>query len=248
MSKLDWPVVELFGPTIQGEGLDQGVPCYFIRLGGCDYKCEWCDTPHAVLPALVRKNSKRMNALEICNALGHLTPGPRWVVISGGNPALHDLGPLVTMLQLHEMLVSVETQGSRWQDWIARCDRVAVSPKPPSSGWQTSLDTTYDFLKQAEPDKTFLKVVVFDHNDYLYAQRVRRMFPGYRMFLSAGNDAGPTVGDPNRVDDRSNLEVISDLTDKGRWLVNRAMVDPIMKDVQVQVQNHVLYWGNERGR
>ena len=49
------PVAEVFGPTVQGEGELQGVPCYFVRLGGCDFKCSWCDTPHAVLPEEVRQ-------------------------------------------------------------------------------------------------------------------------------------------------------------------------------------------------
>ena len=48
------PVVEVFGPTIQGEGELAGVPTAFVRFGGCDYRCSWCDSLFAVLPEDVR--------------------------------------------------------------------------------------------------------------------------------------------------------------------------------------------------
>jgi hypothetical protein len=48
-----YPVVEVFGPTIQGEGAMAGLPTYFVRLGGCDWRCAWCDSMHAVDPAQV---------------------------------------------------------------------------------------------------------------------------------------------------------------------------------------------------
>lgn len=243
------PVIEVYGPTIQGEGIDQGVPCHFVRFGGCDYKCEWCDSPHAVLPELVRKNSTRMTALEVVEQIKRLASGPEWIVFSGGNPALHDLGPLIAMLKLHGYRIAAETQGSRWKDWLARCDRVAVSPKPPSSGeFRPSFSTLQEFMRRLSPITAFLKVVIFDHDDYRYAQQVQRMFPEYQLFLSAGNDAGATVGNPGRVDERTDEQIMRDLVGRGRWLANRAMVDPIMATARVQVQNHVLYWGNERGR
>lgn len=46
MTSKTWPVVELFGSTIQGEGVDQGVVTHFVRFGGCDFRCSWClETP-----------------------------------------------------------------------------------------------------------------------------------------------------------------------------------------------------------
>ena len=142
-----YPVTEIFGPTVQGEGEHQGKPAYFIRFGGCDYRCEWCDTPHAVLPQAVRA-AERLDAFEIVERLRSLPPGPGWVVITGGNPALHELGALVNALQEHNYKVSVETQGSRWKEWLRDCDSICVSPKPPSSGMEESLDLmwVYDNL------------------------------------------------------------------------------------------------------
>ena len=52
-----YPVIEIFGPTIQGEGSEAGLATHFIRVGGCDYRCSWCDTMYAVDPAAVRANA-----------------------------------------------------------------------------------------------------------------------------------------------------------------------------------------------
>lgn len=241
-----FPVVEVFGPTVQGEGIDQGIPCYFIRMGGCDDKCTWCDTPFAVLPELVRR-AERLTVEEICERINALAPGPSWIIISGGNPALHDLAGLVILLHGRGYKVAVETQGTILKPWLHRADRVCVSPKPPSSGNMTSWDTLRKFLDGLSIFKAFLKVVVLDNDDYKYARTIHSMFPGYKMFVSACNDAGSTVGNPDRVDDRTGTQIVMDLCARGRWLANRIMVDPEMSDVQVQVQNHVLYWANDRG-
>ena len=84
-----WPVAEIFGPTVQGEGIDQGAVVTFVRFGGCDFKCSWCDTPHAVLPEHVRE-LERLDAITISERLNMLDGYARWVVLSGGNvdPAL----------------------------------------------------------------------------------------------------------------------------------------------------------------
>lgn len=98
------------------------------------------------------------------------------------------------------------------------------------------------------PTKAFLKVVVLDNRDYDFARMVHKAFPQYPMFVSACNDAGATVGNPDRKDERTQEQVVRDLINRGRRLANMVMVDETMNSVRVQVQNHVLYWGNERGR
>jgi len=243
-----YPVTEIFGPTVQGEGEHQGKPAYFIRFGGCDYRCEWCDTPHAVLPQAVRA-AERLDAFEIVERLRSLPPGPGWVVITGGNPALHELGALVNALQEHNYKVSVETQGSQWKEWLRDCDSICVSPKPPSSGMSTNKteQSLSDFIKEAQGTNYFLKIVVFDHADYEWAKKIHKGYFFAPMYLSAGNDAGKTVGRPDRVDNRGTREVVNDLLERARWLTNRVMVDSAMMDVQVQAQYHVLMWGNEIG-
>ena len=93
----------------------------------------------------------------------------------------------------------------------------------------------------------FLKIVVFDQADYEWAKQIHKQYFFAPMFLSAGNDAGKTVGNPSRVDNRNTQQVTQDLLNRARWLTNRVMVDPNMRDVRVQAQYHVLLWGNELG-
>lgn len=244
------PVAEIFGPTIQGEGMLQGMPAYFIRFGGCEYRCEWCDTPHAVLPSAVRRN-ERLDLNQILERLGSLVRGPRWVVITGGNPALHELGELVSRLHVLDYRVMVETQGAKFRPWLMICDSICVSPKPPSAGLDRKQTDTWFTLFMSRMDgargNMFLKIVIFDQTDFEWAKSVHLRYPEVPMFLSAGNDAGRTVGNPDRIDERTEDQVARDLLGRARWLTNYAMVDPDMHDVRVQSQQHVLLWGNERG-
>jgi 7-carboxy-7-deazaguanine synthase len=257
--ELRWPVVEIFGPTIQGEGVDQGVVAHFVRFGGCDFRCTWCDTPHAVLPEEVRANATKMSAHDIAEDLGQRSAAP-WVILTGGNPALHDLEQLVDELHDCGFLVAVETQGSRWREWMRKLDRVCVSPKPPSSlepkaqgvgafqrfleeGMKARLDGKREF------EWLFLKVVVFNDEDLDYAERVRSQLSDAMLYLSAGNDAGRTVGNPKRHDTRKLSGIRRDLCDQYWWLVEEIFKRPRLcqSDVVVQAQMHVLAWGNQKG-
>jgi len=87
-------VDEIFGPTLQGEGPMVGMPVMFVRTGGCDYRCHWCDTSHAVLPSF-REHWKGMSGADIFAKLDALAQSPMWVVLSGGNPALQPLDELI---------------------------------------------------------------------------------------------------------------------------------------------------------
>lgn len=257
-----WPVVEIFGPTVQGEGVDQGVSAHFVRFGGCDFRCTWCDTPHAVLPAEVRKNAVKMEAEDIrvkLNSLDLETGCIPWVILTGGNPALHDLSELVEELHTSGYLVAVETQGSRWREWMADVDRLCVSPKPPSSLQEYDWSQVQRFLDESlrqrslgerEYEWMFLKVVCFDERDLDWAEKLRSQLSNCLLYLSAGNDAGRTVGQPDRVDERSVPEVRNALCAQARLLTEEVLKRPALcqQDVIVQAQFHVLLWGNEMGR
>ncbi len=173
-----FPVIEIFGPTIQGEGAEAGLPCHFVRLGGCDYRCSWCDTMYAVDPAQVRRNSTALSAERIVDRLDALGGGPEWVILSGGNPALHALGPLVEALQGRGLKVAVETQGSIWRDWLSAVERLTISPKPPSSGMATRRhrEQLEKFMARAlsgDLDRLVLKVVCFDADDLAWAKETQ---------------------------------------------------------------------------
>src|SRR6476469_8816906 len=89
-------VSEIFGPTIQGEGPQIGQPTTFVRTGGCDYRCVWCDTLYAVLPEHTAEWTP-MDPLAILAELDRLRGdhAPGWITLSGGNPALQPLEELI---------------------------------------------------------------------------------------------------------------------------------------------------------
>lgn len=237
------PVVEVFGPTIQGEGELAGVPTAFVRFGGCDYRCTWCDSLHAVLPDAVRE-APRMTAAEIAESLGRLPARPEWVTLSGGNPALFELGDLVARLHQDGWRIAVETQGSVWRDWLADVDLLTVSPKPPSSGMLSSDHDAESrrFLGRAieTSGRVVLKIVVFDDQDYDWARGVRESWTGVPFHLSCGTDP-PLVG-------ATQAEALREVSVRYRWLCERAAHDPIMIDARILPQLHVLAWGHEKGR
>jgi len=236
------PVVEVFGPTIQGEGELAGMPTAFVRFGGCDYRCSWCDSLFAVLPEDVRK-APRMTPAEVAAALAALAGNPEWVTLSGGNPALLELGELVSILHADGRRVTVETQGSVWRDWLAAVDLLTVSPKPPSSGMATPAneEETERFMQRAvaAAGRMVLKVVVFDEADYAWASAVRARYAGLPFHLSCGTDPpGPGT---------SHAEALDGVSERYRWLCERAARDPAMDGARILPQLHVLAWGHQRG-
>jgi 7-carboxy-7-deazaguanine synthase len=187
-----FPVIEIFGPTLQGEGPDAGRPAYFVRFGGCDFRCRWCDSMHAVDPEQVRARARRLTPGDIVAELRSLEPGPDLVVLSGGNPALLELESLVSELHSRRLAVAVETQGSRWKPWLATVDRLVVSPKGPSSGMDgpSRRAELGRFLKGADGSggAPVLKVVIFDEDDLGYARWLAESWPNLPLYLSTGSD------------------------------------------------------------
>lgn len=130
-------VSEIFGPTIQGEGALIGKPTVFVRTGGCDYRCSWCDTLYAVLPEH-RAEWARMEPEAIFQQVRKLSGDrPTMVTISGGNPAIQPLESLIELGHEHGYTFALETQGSLAKPWFAKLDYLTISPKPPSSGMDT---------------------------------------------------------------------------------------------------------------
>jgi len=130
-------ISEVFGPTIQGEGPLIGRPTVFVRTAGCDYRCAWCDTLYAVLPEY-RDEWVLMTSPQIIARVNELARDrPVLVSLSGGNPALQPLAPLIALGRRDGHSFALETQGSISQAWFAELDWLILSPKPPSSGMTT---------------------------------------------------------------------------------------------------------------
>lgn len=145
-----YPVMEHFY-TLQGEGLFTGQAAYFIRLGGCDVGCVWCDVKES-WDASIHPQISVESLVEL--ALSH--PG-RIVVITGGEPAMHNLYPLCEALKTAGFKVHIETSGAHPLQGIF--DWVTLSPK------KFKFPLTSCLLQADE-----LKVVVYHPSDLEWAK------------------------------------------------------------------------------
>ncbi len=234
-------VSEIFGPTIQGEGVLIGQPTVFVRTGGCDYRCSWCDTLHAV-DSEYREEWRPMAVDDVWSAVVRLSGGvPLTVSLSGGNPAIQPLGPLIARGRGDGYRFALETQGSIARDWFADLDTLVLSPKPPSSGMETDFAKLDDCVAMAAGHPTtVLKFVVFDDRDYAYARDVARRYPSLPVYLQPGNHTPPPPEDDSATVD------IEGLMNRMLWLVDK-VTDDRWFDARVLPQLHVLLWGNRRG-
>jgi 7-carboxy-7-deazaguanine synthase len=237
----DIRIVEIFGPTIQGEGALIGQPTVFVRSGGCDYRCVWCDTMYAV-DSDYRDQWTPMTASVIWKRIAELSGNqPLMVSLSGGNPATQPFAPLIELGQRHGYRFALETQGSIAQDWFSMLDVLTLSPKPPSSLMATDWDN-FDACVSAAGEKpeTVMKIVIFDEEDYLYAKDAARRYPLLPLYLQPGNHTPPP---PDESDAPIDLDGIRARLD---WLIGKVTSDRWF-DATVLPQLHVMLWGNKRG-
>jgi 7-carboxy-7-deazaguanine synthase len=230
-------IAEIFGPTIQGEGALIGEPTVFVRTGGCDYRCVWCDSLHAVDP-VNRHSWARMTTDQVWTEITRLSRGrPLTVSLSGGNPAIQDFTALIARGHGEGYRFACETQGSVAKPWFGDLDTLVLSPKPPSSGETVDWDA-FDacIVAGAGAVQTVLKIVIFDDADYEWAQQVAERFPALPLYLQPGN---PDVDPSQPVDPQ-------DLSDRLLWLVDKVTADGWFAP-RVLPQLHVLLWGNKRG-
>jgi 7-carboxy-7-deazaguanine synthase len=168
------PVMEHFY-TLQGEGLHQGKAAYFIRLGGCDVGCVWCDVKDSW-------DSTKHPLLEIEYLVEQVKhSGSPIAVITGGEPLLHNLEELTQQLHSAGLKTHMETSGSsplsgNW-DWIT------LSPKK----FKSPLD---EIVAKANE----LKVVVFNKSDFEWAEKwAAQVSPGCKLYLQPEWDKAALV-------------------------------------------------------
>lgn len=234
------PVLEIFGPTFQGEGAVIGQKTMFVRTAGCDYSCSWCDSAFT-WDGSQKENIHMMTADEILESLDDLAAGNyNHVTISGGNPALlKNMQSFVTKAKDRGIRLAVETQGTVFQEWLSEIDDVTISPKPPSSGMITDFEKLEHVMAGLDKGSAHynLKVVVFDEKDFEYAADVHQKYPHVDFYLQVGN---PFLGD--NVDNHT-----SKLLERYEKLVDMTMNDARMNDAKVLPQLHTLLWSNKQG-
>jgi 7-carboxy-7-deazaguanine synthase len=158
-------IAELFR-SIQGEGKNQGYPCTFLRLSGCNLRCSWCDTPHA------QSGGIHMEAQEIIREIETLNG--RRLCITGGEPLLQggQLLPLLRHLKEQGFLIEIETNGTidfrPYQPYASVC----MDVKCPSSGEQSDLS-----LLAHVREEDSVKFVVGTPEDLDYAAGIIDLHP-----------------------------------------------------------------------
>ncbi|MGX0075397.1 7-carboxy-7-deazaguanine synthase QueE [Staphylococcus warneri] len=232
------PVLEVFGPTIQGEGRVIGRKTMFVRTAGCDYRCSWCDSAFT-WDGSAKEDIQLMSAEEIYNKLREVG-GDNFnhVTISGGNPALiKGIQDLVDLFEEHPIQTALETQGSKFQPWMTQIDDLTISPKPPSSNMKPNLDILDSVIEQCVPESLNLKVVIFDEDDFEFAKMIHHRYPSIPFYLQVGN---PYLDE--EVDNHT-----SKLLQRYEQLVERVMTSSDMNNVYVLPQLHTLLWSNMKG-
>lgn len=258
MSKADKkiPLVECFGPTIQGEGAVIGQHTYFLRFGLCDFACKMCDSMHAVDPVQVKTNAQWLTQIEILERLGQqrepFSNSTNWVTFSGGNPCIHDLTLLCELLKSNNWNICVETQGTEAPKWLSLVDVISISPKGPGMGENTDLKQLDDFISSVASShglkNTYMKIVLFDARDVEFA---RMLFERYcvekklplQMYLSLGNPYPPGF-DKNITFETLTRELINNY----KVLFEQIKNDTYLSKVRFLPQWHVFVWGNEKGK
>ena len=187
------PVMESFY-TIQGEGYYQGSAAYFIRLGGCDVGCVWCDvkdswdadkhpqyTVEKIVEEAVRSLPLSVDRQPTADNNQRLTVKGLIAVITGGEPLMHNLDELTAELKAKGFRTNIETSGSsplsgNW-DWICLSPKKFKAPLP-----------------EVVPFANELKVVVFNKHDFEWAETYAAQVPAScKLYLQPEWDKAATV-------------------------------------------------------
>lgn len=157
------PLMEDFY-TIQGEGFYSGHAAYFIRLGGCDVGCHWCDVKEswdAELHPLTKVEDMVAKASENEGKL---------VIITGGEPLMYNLDYLTSELKKAGMQTNIETSGA--YEMSGDFDWICLSPKKNKLPTQSVYDSAHE-----------LKVVIYNKHDFIFAEEQAARVNGNALLL-----------------------------------------------------------------
>jgi 7-carboxy-7-deazaguanine synthase len=229
-----FPVVETFGPTVQGEGFLAGQTCYFVRFAFCDYRCVWCDTKYSWRDPVY----EMLTAEEIAGKLQQRHrpsfDSPMWVVLTGGNPTIQPHMDQLFRACGPRTQFTVETQGTIWRDWLnhVAVHHIAISPKLQSSGMSQTREGVIEFLRNVrELQRIAIKVVCFTPADVDEAiDKFYGLSPNFVL------QVGTTAGDTDAT-----------LLQRYRGLTEYVLKNKPGLDARILPQMHVLLWGHKKG-
>lgn len=158
------PVMEEFY-SLQGEGFHTGKPAYFLRVGGCDVGCFFCDVKESW-------NAEKHPLIDCNELIKRVLQNPsKAIVVTGGEPLKYKMDYLCEQLHQHGIVLFLETSGSEklsgvW-DWICLSPKKDAVPLP-------------DIFPLANE----LKVIIFDENDFVWAEEnARKVTPDCLLYL-----------------------------------------------------------------
>lgn len=173
------PLMEEFY-TIQGEGFHTGTAAYFVRIGGCDVGCHWCDVKESW-------NADLHPPTSIDTIVKNILAYSQTVVVTGGEPLTWNMQPFTDLLKKNDIKIHIETSGAypvtgEW-DWFC------LSPK------KNKLPTESAYLIADE-----LKVIVYNQHDFIFAEeQAAQVNPNAILFLqpewSKRNEMTPLIVD-----------------------------------------------------
>lgn len=159
------PLMEEFY-TIQGEGFHTGKAAYFIRIGGCDVGCHWCDVKESW-------NADLHPPTAISQVVENAAHYSNTVVVTGGEPLTWNMNPLTEALKAKDLQIHIETSGA--YDLSGEWDWICLSPKktkPPVA----------EIYQEAHE----LKVIVYNNHDLKWAEEhAAKVGPDCKLFLQA---------------------------------------------------------------
>ena len=212
-------ICEIFR-SIQGEGRYAGYPCVFVRLQGCNCRCEWCDTPYAQ----DIESGKLMEGVEIYDAINSYNCN--FIEFTGGEPLLQeDLHQLIPLLVESDYQIAIETSGTVDISDVSKDVIRIVDVKCPSSGMESkNIYTNFQHLTKNDE----LKFVIKNRNDFDWAiELINKYFLLSRVFVV---NFSPVYGElePNIL---------------AEWILDSKL------NIKLQMQLHKYIWEpNERER
>jgi len=143
------PLMEEFY-TIQGEGYHKGTAAYFIRVGGCDVGCHWCDVKESW-------NAETHPPTYIDSIVTNAVASSDTIVVTGGEPLTWDMGPLTTALKHRNVQTHIETSGA--YELTGHWDWICLSPKKN----KLPIGEIYKVANE-------LKIIVYNKHDLAFAE------------------------------------------------------------------------------